>query len=159
MVHKTMGPLRVNYISGGHNLLGNIRPLWEGLNQHHGSVSPHFKNDFSAHRFDQRAGKLLTNNEGGELYIAIALAGGQPVGYIIATAQVGGVGKIESIFIMEGFRGQGIGNELMCMALVWLDSKQVLTKLIDIVVGNEAAFKFYARFGFYPRMTTLQQKG
>ena len=88
----------------------------------------------------------------------IAVAGGRNVGYLVSAITPDGTGGIESIYIENDFRGQAIGDRLMRKALDWLDSMKVHTRLIDVAVGNERAYKFYARFGFYPRVVTLKQR-
>jgi ribosomal protein S18 acetylase RimI-like enzyme len=149
----------IAYITGADELLDDIQSLWEGLNQHHESVSPHFKGDFQTYTFAQRKAKLLKKNQNGKLRIEIAQVDEQSVGYIIAAIHEGGVGEIESIFIQDDYRCQGIGNELMRRVLAWMDNARVHQKIIDVAVGNENAFDFYARFGFFPRITILKQKG
>ena len=81
------------------------------------------------------------------------------MGYCISGIDQDGIGEIESIFIAEEFRGQNVGEALMQHALHWLNDQGVTSKVIDVAVGNERVFKFYARFGFFPRVTKLKQKG
>jgi ribosomal protein S18 acetylase RimI-like enzyme len=149
----------ITYITGADELLDNIQSLWEGLNKHHELVSPHFNGDFQNYTFTQRKAELLKKNQNGRFRIDIAWADGHAVGYIIAAIHEGGVGEIESIFIQDEYRGQGIGNELMRRVLEWMDNARVHQKIVDVAVGNEGAFDFYAQFGFFPRITILKQKG
>jgi ribosomal protein S18 acetylase RimI-like enzyme len=153
-----MTPITITYITGNHKLLDAIQPLWEGLNKYHEAVSPHFKDDFQVYTFAQRKENLLKKNRNGRIRIDIARIDEQPVGYVIAAIR-DDVGEIESIFIKEDYRGQGIGDELMSRVLAWMDHAQVRQKIVDVAVGNEDALDFYARFGFFPRITTLKQKG
>jgi ribosomal protein S18 acetylase RimI-like enzyme len=81
-----------------------------------------------------------------------------PAGNCVSAATAEGVGEIESIFVAAEFRGQGIANELMRRALDWLDAQGVHTKIIAVAVGNERAYAFYERFGFFPRLVMLKQK-
>ncbi len=67
-------------------------------------------------------------------------------------------GEIESIFVEEGYRSRGIGSALVERALAWLDTNDSVRNRVSIADGNEAAFSFYKKFGFYPRMTVLEQK-
>jgi ribosomal protein S18 acetylase RimI-like enzyme len=146
------------YSSGGVELLDAIQPLWEELNQHHALVSFHFASDFQAKTFDGRKAALLNKYTNGEIRIDIAQSQGKNVGYLISAINSDGVGEIESIYVDEKFRGQAIGDELMRRGLAWLDKNNVLTKVIDVAVGNERAYDFYGRFGFFPRVVTLKQK-
>ena len=67
-------------------------------------------------------------------------------------------GEIESIFVKEGCRKEGIGSVLMTPALTWLDLNGSVRKRVAVGEGNEAVFGFYGKFGFSPRMTVLEQK-
>ena len=51
----------------------------------------------------------------------------------------------------------GIGGVLMRAALSWMEDKAVLEKVVEVSVGNEAAWGFYDQFGFKPRLTLLKQ--
>jgi ribosomal protein S18 acetylase RimI-like enzyme len=153
-----MNPNEIFYISGGQELLDDIEPLWEGLNTHHEAVSPHFKGDFRYYTFEQRVEKLLKKIQNGKLRIDLAKAGEHTVGYVVSSVSEDGVGEIESIFIKHGYRERAIGDHLMRRTLAWLDDCDAHTKLIEVATGNEGSYKFYARFGFFPRVTTLQQK-
>jgi ribosomal protein S18 acetylase RimI-like enzyme len=145
------------YTYGGVELLDDVQPLWEQLNQHHAAVSPYFAADFHAKTFSGRKNALLAKYSNGELRIDIAQADGRNVGYVFSAIHANGVGEIESIFIEKKHRGQAIGDQLMQRALDWLDSVNAHTKVINVAVGNESAYKFYERYGFYPRVVTLKQ--
>jgi ribosomal protein S18 acetylase RimI-like enzyme len=67
-------------------------------------------------------------------------------------------GEIESIFIEEAYRTQGIGSTLVTCALAWLDENGSVRNRVPVADGNEAVFGFYKKFGFYPRMKMLEQK-
>jgi len=139
--------------------LDKIKPLWEQLNQHHEEISPYFSTDFRVYNFTERKTRLLKKYADGQLRVDLAQYQDRIVGYLVSAVTADGVGEIESIFVAAEFRGQAIGDELMQRALLWLDQLQVHTKLIALAVGNERAYSFYARFGFYPRVVMLKQKG
>ena len=46
----------------------------------------------------------------------------------------------------------------MTRAIAWLDNAGAVRKRVSVAYGNEAAGTFYRKFGFYPRMTVLEQK-
>ena len=139
-------------------MLDSICPLWEKLNQHHATVSPHFPSDFQSKTFERRKAALLEKYADGEIRIDIARSKGENIGYLISAIRSDGVGEIESIYVDENFRGQAIGDHLMHRGLAWFHEQNVPSKVIDVAVGNERAFAFYARFGFFPRVVTLKQK-
>jgi ribosomal protein S18 acetylase RimI-like enzyme len=148
----------VRYLSGSEELLAEIKPLWQELNQHHAAMSPHFSGDFHTFTFEQRINKLKRDGEGGTIRIDIANNGDRNVGHVISVITAEGVGEIESIFVLKEFRNQTVGEELMQRALRCMEAAHVKTKIVKVAVGNEAVYPFYARFGFYPRVTMLKQK-
>ena len=153
-----MDPLHILYTSGGPELIDEIQPLWEQLNQHHASVSSYFASDFQSKTFVGRKKALLEKYVDGDMRIDIAVSQTRNIGYLISAITPDGVGEIESIYIENGFRGQAVGDQLMQKALDWLEAQGVHTKVIDVAVGNERAYMFYQRFGFYPPVVTLKQK-
>jgi diamine N-acetyltransferase len=80
------------------------------------------------------------------------------VGYCVSSLSEDKTGEIESIFLENGYRSQGIGTDLMLRALAWMDKDGATRKRVSVGNGNEEAWKFYEKFGFYPRMTVLEQK-
>jgi len=46
----------------------------------------------------------------------------------------------------------------MNRALSWLESRNAATVIVEVAVGNEPAFEFYERYGFYLRIITLKRK-
>ncbi len=147
----------VAYASGGLELLDEIQPLWERLNQHHAAVSPYFASHFQAFRFAERKASLLRKYTGGQLHLDLARVGEQAVGYLVSAVTGDHLGEIESIFVSEPYRGRGIAAELMQRGLAWLEAQDIHDKAVAVAVGNERAFSFYARFGFYPRLVVLKQ--
>ena len=148
----------IHYISGGAELLDDIQPLWEKLNQHHEAISPHFSYEFQDYGFSKRKARLLQKYADGQLRIDIALIQARKIAYLISAVTADGTGEIESLFVDSEFRGQAIGDELMRRAIGWLDAQDVHTKVIDVAFGNERAYAFYARFGFFPRVMKLKQR-
>jgi len=149
----------VEYIQGGSELMDSIAPLWEHLNRLHADLSLHFSNTYPARRFSSRKRELLKKSEQGRLRVDLArLPSGDLIGYCVTTVSRENVGEIDSIFVLDDYRGLGIGEALMRKALAWLDAARVEQKIVVAVSGNERVFPFYAKFGFYPRATTLLQK-
>src|SRR5580698_238198 len=91
-----------------------VRPLWEKLNAHHADLSPRFGEAMRVRTFEVRKQKLLA--KGGADRIRVDLVSGgldQPaVAYCISTVSDDGVGEVDSIYVGEDLRGQGIGSEL-----------------------------------------------
>lgn len=142
---------------GGIERLDDIRPLWERLNRLHADVTPHFQADFKAYAFEDRKQYLESKNTLGEVRVFQITDAGHGVGFCIASLRRDLHGEIESIYIMDKYRGAKLGDRLMRAALTWMDTNGALTKSVNVVYGNEQAFPFYAKYGFLPRSTTLLQ--
>ena len=149
---------KILYASGGVELLDEVQPLWEQLNEYHSAVSPHFKTDFLSKTFAGRKKSLMKKYPGGQIRIDIAQLQERSIGYLISAITSDGTGEIESIYIEESYRGQDIGTHLMRRALNWLEASEVHRKLINVAVGNERTYEFYERFGFFPQVVTLKQR-
>jgi len=68
------------------------------------------------------------------------------------------MGEVESLFVDKANRSAGIGTVLVTRGLAWMDSCEVIRKRVSVGNGNESAWAFYRKFGFYPRMAMLEQK-
>jgi GNAT superfamily N-acetyltransferase len=143
----------VTYLELGADSLDLIRPLWEGLNAHHLVRSPNFRGHYEQMTFDARKKDLLKKER---LRVILVVRDGDPIGYCVCTISAEGDGEIDSIFVEDGYRRSGIGEELMHRSLAWLDAGGAKKKIVAVAAGNEAAIPFYESFGFVPRMTVLQ---
>ncbi|NJO88099.1 MAG: GNAT family N-acetyltransferase [Chloroflexia bacterium] len=136
-----------------------IKELWEALREHHKNQTDHFKQRFENLTFETRKKALLEKSEHGKLIIDIVkINTGKIIGYCVSSIDERLNGEIDSILVDEQFRGMKIGEELMARALKWFDENEVETRRIVVAQGNEKAFKFYEKFGFYHLFSTLQQK-
>lgn len=79
------------------------------------------------------------------------------VGYCISTINSEPAGEVDSFFVEEQYRKQGLGDKLMQRALEWLDINKAKTKIIVVAEGNENVLEFYRRYGFYKRRIVLEQ--
>lgn len=149
----------IQFIEGREDLLDEVSPLWQKLNEHHQAKSRHFSEKFSQYTFNQRKAGLLNKAGTGFLYVVLVkdLPSTPFVGYCICSVNQEKVGEIESIYLEPSHRGKGIGRCLMEKALKWMDSHSVQSRIIGVAGGNEDVFPFYSRFGFYPKCTILEQ--
>lgn len=137
-----------------------IRPLWIGLNEHHHAHARKFRSQYEQWTFDERKAYFEGIAAAGSLRIDLAFdpATGRYVGYCVSSLSREKTGEIESIYVEEHFRSQGIGTALMTRALAWLEAECSVRNQAAVADGNEDSFPFYRRFGFYPRKTVLEQK-
>jgi ribosomal protein S18 acetylase RimI-like enzyme len=136
-----------------------IKELWEALRDHHKNETDYFKQRFENLTFETRKKAILEKAENGKLIIDIVkINAGKIIGYCVSSIDEKQNGEIDSILVDEQFRGMKIGEELVVRALNWFDENKVETRRIVVAQGNERAFKFYEKFGFYHLFSTLQQK-
>lgn len=149
----------IEYIEGNEKLIDSIAPLWTKLNEHHKANSTQFISKYENFTFEERKTSLMKKVNLGIMKINLAkdIKTNTFVGYCISTIDEENVGEIESLYVEADYRKFGIGKELMTRTLKWLDESIVLAKVIGVAAGNEQAFGFYERFGFYPSLTTLRQ--
>ena len=84
--------------------------------------------------------------------IVVALVGPQLVGQISirsgAYLRTKHVGTIE-MFVAQGFRGLGIGSQLLKFAIGWCTQHSSLRKIdLSVFADNKAAISLYRKFGF-----------
>lgn len=150
---------KIEYIENDQHGLDSIASLWEKLNEHQRVRSHHFTYHFEQMTFDIRKKRLLEKVKKGALRVDIAkdTETGKLVGYCISSVTEDKQGEVESIFVESDYRRLGIGDSFMKKALEWMDGLSVTKRIIGVAVGNEEVFPFYARYGFYPRVTVLQR--
>jgi ribosomal protein S18 acetylase RimI-like enzyme len=144
-------PLKIIEISKDE--IGSIKTLWESLNAYHLVKSTHFKSHFSKFTFEMRMEDL---NKRDHLVVYVAEDNNERIGYCIASVD-GLVGEIDSLFVKNEYRKQGVGEEVMTRALKWLEEQNCKTIRVSIAEGNESALNFYRKFGFAERLIVMQR--
>ena len=143
--------------------MGLIAPLWEKLRRHHENRSKNFKKRYRHFRFEDRMAVLMEKVRGDLVHILAAreFPGGKIVGYCISSVDYLGGGEIDSLYVEERFRKDGVGSGLMERSLAWLEPQKVPPEKVKIVVaaGNEEAYPFYGKFGFIESKHVLERKG
>jgi len=139
--------------------LEEIESLWFELNEHHRIYSQFFSASYPQNTFSQRKKKLLEKSADGALRIDLARDKdtGELVGYSVGTISKDNKGELDSIFVEEYYRRSGIGDYLVKQAMSWMRGKSVNRIVVEIIVGNEDALRFYGRYGFYPRSSILER--
>lgn len=150
----------VAYRSTGFSEIDIIRPLWEQLNRHHHGRSEHFRSWYERMNFEERKAHFGYLAESGQIRLDLALdrPTGKCVGYCVSSLSCEKAGEIESLFVESGYRSEGVGTTLVTRALGWMDSSGAVRKRVSVGNGNEDAWPFYRKFGFFPRLTVLEQK-
>ncbi len=149
----------IRYIPGDVKLLDDIKELWEALNEHHKKKSLHFKEFYNTFSFDTRKADLTKQAQKKHMQVVIAFDDEVQIcaGYCISSVDNDNTGEIDSIFVLQSYRGFGIGEQLMQKGLQWMDEMGGEKIVANVAAGNEQAFGFYEKYGFYPRRTMLEQ--
>ncbi len=155
--------MTVAYELLGRKDIGLIEPLWKELTRHHAKRSKHFKKRYRRFTFDERMQSLFGKVRGDLVHILAArdTENGKLIGYCIASVDYLGWGEIDSVYVAERHRKDGIGRELAGRCLAWLKKQKVSDAKLRIVVavGNEEAFGFYEKLGFVESKYILEKKG
>ena len=140
--------------------IDRIRPLWEQLNDHHHANARAFRDVYSAWGFDDRKKNFKRLAATGQFRIDLASdpVSDRDIGYCVSSISADLDGEIESVFVEAGFRTQGIGSALVIRALQWFQEQGAARVRVSVADGNEGAFPFYRKFGFFPRMTVLERR-
>ena len=83
----------------------------------------------------------------------IAYNGEEPVGLInciqgFSTSKAGPLLNIHDLIIKDGYRGQGIGTQLLARAEEEARARQCCKVTLEVLEQNERAKKVYQKFGF-----------
>ncbi len=85
----------------------------------------------------------------------IAWQGEQPVGLInciegYSTFKARPLMNIHDIVVLDGYRGQGIGQALLTAAEAHARERGCCKLTLEVLTGNSVAMRSYERFGFAP---------
>jgi diamine N-acetyltransferase len=149
----------IEFVEGNQDLLDWISPLWTKLNAYHRRNSHQFIVYYSRLTFQQRKAILLDKAQNGMMRVDLVRLKEEDdyVAYSVTTISSTHEGEIDSLFVAEPYRKNGIGEALMQRGLVWLDRHQVKVRRVAVETGNEDAFGFYQRYGFFPKHIILEQ--
>ncbi len=148
----------IKIFSDGLELLDRIKPIWEETKKYHVDKSLHFSKDLKSISFEERKKVLISKAKFLRVDVANNIEEEKDVGCCITTIDNSNRGEIDSLFILERYRKQGIGKKLTELALTWLDKNGVVNSSIMVACGNEKAIDFYENFGFYPRNIQLSKR-
>ncbi|MDQ1914365.1 GNAT family N-acetyltransferase [Paenibacillus sp. GD4] len=134
-----------------------IKPLWEGLRNYHNSLP---NGTVSNKQFEERVGQLEEKAKNGKIQILIAVddQSGTYIGYSISTISKENEGELDSLFLLEQYRSQGIGDMLMNKSMGWFDENGVNNIRILVSYLNGDAVKFYKKFKFEPISLILKRQ-
>ena len=140
--------------SGGFELFPRVETLWYELKEHHRGMDPAFP-DMSTPSFELRQSGLKEKAKELLVDCVVRKSDSLEIGYCFSIIDRNDVGEIESLYVREAFRGQGIGKDLVMRALLWMNQKCATAKRVSVLSGNREAIRFYEHFGFRSRVHEL----
>jgi ribosomal protein S18 acetylase RimI-like enzyme len=157
----------VTIARAGLERLDDLQPLWESLHDHHADVAPHLA---QLGPIRSRRDSWLVRRELYEEWLAepdafalIAEAEGEPVGYALVhmrgpeeTWTTGDrIAELETLTVLPGHRGGGIGMELMEAVYEELRRLGVRHMAVSVIASNEDAIRFYERLELQPFLVSF----
>lgn len=135
-----------------------IATLWNKLREHQRDLSPRFSDHYEKRNCKSRKTELLQKPESGSFHADVVIDQSMKkiIGYCVSTISPDIQGCLESVYVEPEYRNSGIGDRLMRQALQWMDEKQATTKTLTVGIGNERVFGFYSRYGFFPKLITVE---
>ncbi|KAF5091352.1 Acetyltransferase (GNAT) family protein [anaerobic digester metagenome] len=137
--------------------IDQIEDLWVELRRFIQSKNHLFVDRMNKVKFHERKQEILERNASRNLRIFFASdeISHKNIGYCLCSVASDSYGEIESIFICEEARNQGIGTKLMTQALSWMKEEGGTDIRVHVTVGNEDVIGFYKKFGLRPRQYIL----
>ncbi len=146
-------------VRAGSERIADLQPLWESLSRHHAEVAPELAAVFGEVREPQSSWEMrralyeewLAGPHG---FALIAEEDSSPVGY--AVVQVRGpsetwstnrVAALQTLAVLPGHRGQGIGTALVERMHDELARMEVSHFLVAVIASNADSVRFYERLG------------
>ena len=89
-----------------------IENLWKSLINHLRSQSKYFPMDYESLTFEKRKEQFIKITETGKLRLDIVKDGNNYLAYSVSSI-MDGKGSIDSLYVAQPYRNEGIGNKLM----------------------------------------------
>jgi ribosomal protein S18 acetylase RimI-like enzyme len=92
----------------------------------------------------------------------LATCNDQPAGYLVGrirpptSLRPVTVAELESMYVHDRFRSQGIGARLVAQFLGWAKANKASRAAVVAYAANQRAISFYQRIGFQPKSLALE---
>jgi ribosomal protein S18 acetylase RimI-like enzyme len=149
-------------VRAGSERIDDLQALWESLHQHHATIAPHLSElgPVRAARDSWDVRRALYEDWLAEpdAFVLVAEAEDQPAGYALvhlrgpeetwATGER--IGVLETLAVLPGERGRGIGSALFERMYEELRRVDVRELEVAVISTNADALRFYERRGLLP---------
>jgi GNAT superfamily N-acetyltransferase len=136
-----------------------LEPLWGALQEHHAAVLPKLASGLparsAAESWPRRRARYEAWLADGESFFLLAEHEGRAVGYAFVTVGpalagwvTGRLAELETLSVLPGWRGGGVGTRLLDAVWERLAERGIEEMTITATVGNAGSHRFYERHGF-----------
>lgn len=158
----------ISIVRGGPERIGDLEPLWLALRDHHHSVTPGWgpvHDDTTS--WDRRRRSYERWLREPDAFVLVAqTADGRAVGYALVRVSgpsptwsgVERYGQVETLSLLPGARGRGLGTALLEAVDDELDRIGVAEVELTVVEPNAGARRFYERMGFETLFLTMRRR-
>ena len=149
-------------VRAGPERIDDLQPLWESLHEHHATIAPHLKQvgRVRAARDSWAVRRALYEAWLAEpdAFVLVAESEDEPIGYALVhlrgpeeTWETGErIGVLETLTVLSGERGRGVGSALFERIYDELRDLGVQEVEVAVISKNAAALRFYERQGLLP---------
>jgi len=133
-----------------------IKEIWEQNRDYHKDISSNFSEIYEKLIFEERI-KYFEQIEKKNIKITVLVEEEKCLGYCISTI-INSIGEIQSLHILNKYRGLGYGKKLMKESLKWLEKNNCESIGVNVSCENIKTIKFYENFGFFRNTIYMQKK-
>ncbi|NIO00798.1 MAG: GNAT family N-acetyltransferase [Candidatus Latescibacteria bacterium] len=130
-----------------------LAELWREFMDFHRGLDNFFTRSKDGH--ERFADFVRTNIDSSNWLILVAVDGGKPIGYCMATImdyppvlEIEQFGFIQDIAVAESHRGKGVGTLLFKRVESWLKERGIGRIELQVASTNEASQAFWKQLGF-----------
>jgi len=132
--------------------IGLICDLWTELNTYHRDRVGVFSEYYDHTTFNTRKEYFEKLATGGLVRLILASDSGEGriVGDLVSSLSSEHIGVIESVFVTKGYRGMGVGGNLVAMALAWLEGSGSQKYRVSVAERKRGSFCVLSEVQFFP---------
>ena len=154
-------------VTAGSERLDEVEPLFRAMHEHHRAgrpravaVRPFRSGEEAWERRREHYRALLDSGRG---HLRLAQEGERVIGYAVVS-EIGGqaalvtgarMAELESLSVLPGERGAGVGRALMAAVHELVRGLGIEELMLYVMDGNDEAMRFYERFGMRPYLHVM----
>ena len=116
------------------------------LSEYHNEVSTNFKSAYPSRPFEATLALFCENLESGVSQIAVIESAEKVIGFCKIDI-LNGIGKLDYLMVLQEYRGNGYGKQLMDWAMEQFHKSNVKHIEVKVVDGNNT-IHLYEKYGF-----------